>query len=493
MQYLTIIRKAEFVDLFKYGHLYVRRVTAFDGDIQNLKDDVAKFKEVTSDMNLFEYSFEYLMLHISVEQEISCNPEIELSDVRGVYVFNEEAKKEMSISFDSRIQIHVSPWAPMFDKLQEILLQKQSMRGIDNLWKIFGLEETDKTKCAEVIDEQIISETFRELYAYERPQGELSPWVYLLRYERHSLYPRTMSGFFCDFIHVYINWMQQKELHGDVAESTELYNQLNKDKFFDLVRVVKQSLLSQKCKNDIPDCNFYVVAPLYLYLKSLSGDNLEWGDNLKKIVVNSKKYLGFDFALATYLLGITLGYDGTYDCLYNHVGLSIFKAKVLPSDSISEPEDTPVCIGTENEIPGNSETNLQEEVQDIVPEDSGDSTIPSAEEPSVTSEKVETIATSNNDNSPITSDGNADISKDQLPSENEETPCKEDTNGTLIASKINAVKPTADSVNLFGEEETVLMNNGKRKKAKNFEERQIPLSQVEEYKEQGWRKNRNKK
>lgn len=93
MQYLTIIRKAEFVDLFKYGHLYVRRVTAFDGDIQNLKDDVAKFKEVTSDMNLFEYSFEYLMLHISVEQEISCNPEIELSDVRGVYVFNEEAKK----------------------------------------------------------------------------------------------------------------------------------------------------------------------------------------------------------------------------------------------------------------------------------------------------------------------------------------------------------------------------------------------------------------
>ena len=80
-----------------------------------------------------------------------------------------------------------------------------------------------------------------------------------------------------------------------------------------------------------------------------------------------------------------------------------------------------------------------------------------------------------------------------MPSENEETPCKEDTNGTLIASKINAVKPTADSVNLFGEEETVLMNNGKRKKAKNFEERQIPLSQVEEYKEQGWRKTRNKK
>ncbi len=333
MQFLTIIRKADFIDLFKYGHIYVRKATSFEGNIDDLAENVDKFKEVTSDMNIFEYFFEYLMLHFSSDLQITLNIEIEIQDVIGLYVFSDEAKKEMSISFDPRINIRVSNWAPLFSKRQEKFFLKQSMRGIDNLWQIFNLDIFDKQKCAEIITEPMISEAFRELFAYERPQGALSPWVYLLRYERHSLYPKSTSGFFCDFIHVYINWMQQKEQFGDVAEMTELYNNLiPKSKFKELLTIVESSPLSIKCGQDIPNCKFYIVAPLFLYLKSRFDDEFKLDKETKAIVDYSKSEFGFDFALATYLLGITMGYDRTYDCLYDSIGLKIFKTKSNPND-----------------------------------------------------------------------------------------------------------------------------------------------------------------
>ena len=50
----------------------------------------------------------------------------------------------MEISFDIRIQLHVSPWSEKFKKLHESLQIKQSLRGIDNLWTIFGLSEEEK-------------------------------------------------------------------------------------------------------------------------------------------------------------------------------------------------------------------------------------------------------------------------------------------------------------------------------------------------------------
>ena len=55
--YLAIIRKLDFVDLFKYGYFLLNHAVSFDGDVIAHKDDENLFKQVTSKMNLYEYSF----------------------------------------------------------------------------------------------------------------------------------------------------------------------------------------------------------------------------------------------------------------------------------------------------------------------------------------------------------------------------------------------------------------------------------------------------
>ena len=119
---------------------------------------------------------------------------INIEDVGALY-FDEEAK-EMNVSFDSRIRLHVSPWGEKFKALHNNQLMSQSKRGIDNLWAIFDLSETDRKICESIITDDIVFEVFDELFSYKRPTGEQSIWTYLLRYERYSFYPKNTKGYF---------------------------------------------------------------------------------------------------------------------------------------------------------------------------------------------------------------------------------------------------------------------------------------------------------
>lgn len=322
--YLVIIRKSDFIDLFKYGHFNVCHIQEFDGDLEKHANNIALFERVTSNMNIFEYSFEYLMVHFEKDYYCSSNTEIDIKDVQNIYTFDQEAKREMSISFDPRIQLHVSPWSQYFEELKQNLFIKQSLRGINNLWTVFGLNQDDLVKCEELISKVSIEESFRELFANERPLGNLPIWVYLLRYERHSFYPKDMRGFFCDFIHVFCNFLKQSELNNSVAETTEIYPQLMSSEnimFSDLLTVVENSPLNTKSE-EIAKCKFAIVAPLFLYLKDKYKEGFSVPE--KDIIVYVKSF-GIEGTLAVYLLGLTLGYDKTYDAFYESANLKFFK------------------------------------------------------------------------------------------------------------------------------------------------------------------------
>lgn len=337
-QYLAIIRKADFVDLFKYGHLYVHNPVAFRGVVERY--DSRLFRVLTSCINSFEYSFEYLMIHFS--SEVCPNTgvmDVDIRDVQVIYAFDEVAKREISGSFDPRIQIQVSPWAKWFKKLQQDMFVAQSYKGVDNLWRIFKLPIEDKEKCRKIVSDDIIDEVFRELLEDKRPCGDQSLWVYLLRYERHSYYPQGMKGFFCDFIHVVCNWRKKMELDGEVAEDTEAYKELQGGKFENLMGSIANSNLTGLTK-DATRCDFYIVAPLFLFLKSIFLEGMDSkkpinGKPFDEFIAYSKGF-GFSFSLVTYLLGITLGYDKTYDCLYDVEKLKIFKKNERKEENTKE-------------------------------------------------------------------------------------------------------------------------------------------------------------
>lgn len=328
--YLAIVRKLDFVDLFKYGHFIINNAIPFNGDIASHSDDNELFDALTSKMNMYEYSFEYIIIHFVSDSNNNQYFSIDIEDVRNLYTFDEEAKKEMSVSFDSRIQLCVSPWADKFLKLQQKLSIKQSMRGVKNLWAIFNLPKSDLPKCKAIITQDVVQEVFRELYAYERPFGEKSIWTYLLRYERHSFYPKGMIGFFCDFIHVFCNFLEKQELCGEVAESTQLYPQFKacqKPRFELLLKIVKSSPVYQKTKQ-ATGCRFAIAAPLFLYLKAEFADGMAHKPR-EEFINYSKEIGGFECSIAIYLLGIALGYDKTYDAFYESEQLPFFKKPVV--------------------------------------------------------------------------------------------------------------------------------------------------------------------
>ena len=324
--YLAIIRKIDFVDLFKYGHFSISYAIPFDGDVSAHADDTDLFDALTNRMNMYEYSFEYMIIHFKSNDYNNQYISIDIRNVCALYTFDEVAKKEMSISFDPRIQLHVSPWSNKFDELQRILSIKQSLRGIENLWTIFDLPDEDLVKCKEIISSPIIQEVFRELYSYERPSGNQSIWTYLLRYERHSFYPKGMIGYFCDFIHVFCNYSKKQELSGEVAETTQLFPQIRECKntqFAPLIEIVEKSPL-YKMTEDVAGCRFAVAAPLFLYLKAQFSDGIEHKPK-EKFIEYAKAVGGFECSVAIYLLGLSLGYDKTYDSFYESAKLPFFK------------------------------------------------------------------------------------------------------------------------------------------------------------------------
>lgn len=330
MNYLAIIRKADFIDLFKYGKLNVFSSICFDGDVEAHADDDDLFGQLTRSMNLFEYSFEYMVMHFISDDgnEHPCSVSIE--NVRRLYTFDEEAKKEMSVSFDSRIRLHVSPWNEKFKTLHNNRLISQSKRGIDNLWAMFDLPETDRKKCESIITEDIVSEVFDELFSYRRPVGEQSIWTYLLRYDRHSYYPKNTKGYFCDYINVVCNWIAKEEKQGEDVEKAEIYAKIidcAEDKFVLLSDMALSSPLPSRT-DEGAGCKFAIAAPLFLLMK----DKFRDGFYMDSKFVKYAKEFGFEGSVAVYLLGLTLGYDKTYSAYYEFIKLRIFET----SDSAVE-------------------------------------------------------------------------------------------------------------------------------------------------------------
>ena len=99
------------------------------------------------------------------------------------------------------------------------------VRGTRNIWKVFGLSDVQYDYSMKMIPDSCIKEVIDESYRGKRPKGELSIWIYLLRYERHAIYPHTTLGYFMDAIHVIVNKMNGGDV--DSYEPTCIYKLLD--------------------------------------------------------------------------------------------------------------------------------------------------------------------------------------------------------------------------------------------------------------------------
>ena len=332
-QYLSFIRKADFTDLFKYGKLYVSRdtTTTFDCDINKLQDNPYVFDELVKTANSFDSSFVYLIIHY--QKNDNDNPcDVNIEDLCHIYPLDSEAKSNFISSFDERIRIEEPIWADAVFKLQQKQLFNECRKGAQNIWNIFKFDEPI-AKCEEIITDEILGEVVSQLFDNRRPKGELPIWVYLLRYERHSSYPKNIIGFFFDTYNVICNNWKQDEFHEDDIKGTKIYAFLQSkyDATCGFSCIYEELCTTEECKPFLQlvdsfesRVDFFKIAFWYLFLKDKYKNGFVYESDF---IREAKIKVGEEFQYAAYLFGLKLGHEHTYDCLYEELPLAIFKSK----------------------------------------------------------------------------------------------------------------------------------------------------------------------
>ncbi len=327
VNYLTIISRSDFSNLYKFGHLYAHNVVPFEGKLSDHADDKFLFDAVTAYMDTYDYSTEYLLLHVCKIPFSGSPVELFVKDIVGVYALDEEARASLAVSLDSRIVIQVSAWNSFFNGLNKKLAIRQSKAGEYNCFEIFKIKNEDRNAVSRLIPKGFVEELFSDLYSHVRPSGNRCIWNYLIRYERHHPYWNDNRGFFSDAIHVYENFKLGSEIDYEIADEVPLGDVIGScgTKFSDIFKLMKH-----KQGNDyqVNGCNYFAVAPLFLYLKSCFKEGgitpASFYGNEHLCNGDFYNYFGFDFAVAVSLLGISLGHDLTYSCYYEIQNLGIF-------------------------------------------------------------------------------------------------------------------------------------------------------------------------
>lgn len=359
---LAIVRRSDLIDLFKFGHLTVHQAITFDGNVEKHANDERLFDLVTCRMNMYDYSFEYMLLHFTCPVYSGLSVNVTIERLRAVYAFDEEAKREFSLSFDKRINLQVSPWAKFFDSRHKEMQFAQQLKGIDNIWRILQLPREHLKRCKDIVPYDILKEAFEQQYTGMKLEGKHSIWVYLLRYERHSYYPKEQMGFFCDMMHTYMNFAKEQVLDGEQAEKSNLYGQLSKeDNFITLYQKASKTPLSE-LTHRASNCDFIKVAPLFLLMKDLLADGItnQKLEECKSQITDDKEDLSPESSLAFYLIGFILGHDKTYNAYYDCLPLPFMEKGSEPTPSlISQPQER-INLPEKESTPNKNKTPFQE-------------------------------------------------------------------------------------------------------------------------------------
>lgn len=331
--YLVLIRRADFIDLFKFGFFYLNseKVVEFDCPISELskRDDI--YDALFTRINSFESSFAYLIINFTKVNDTDVTSVVTITEVKHIFPLDLEAKREYESSFDEHVKIDNPIWSDAISLIKKKQLYQNSMQGVRNIFKIFKLEGIEK--CKEFISEDTVEEMLSNVYDDIRPSGDVSLWVYLMRYERHSFYPKESLGYFMDIVHIIVNFMSKKEVEDYIVESTDIYKILStyegkgyktNEILHHLRQNEKASGFLTKIASFVPDVDFILIAVNYLKMRDLYKDVFTYDE---KFISACKASFGENFTIASYMIGIALGHDKTYTCLYESLPLAIYKSK----------------------------------------------------------------------------------------------------------------------------------------------------------------------
>lgn len=316
--YIFLIKKSDFVDLFKFGRISVFCASVpFDGDIEKARNNETLADKLFKQASPFEYSMEYYLVHISSDKKKL--KQINIGDVCHIFALDHNSLK-VGLDLNPPIKLDAPLWPFAYERFQISLMQKSAEEGVDNTFEAFGLDFDVKRK--KFISKKDISTIMTLSYQGRRPAGAMSIWVYLLMYERHQYYPKDTRGYFLDALHVWANYLKHQEFDIPVSESRlgkKIIELPYNAKFDDLAKFVAMD--KNVAKADKVFKGFFKMVALFLLLKNefqngLETQGLYFGRHISELLPILEGYGMEDLKLSLYLLGLSLGHELTYQYVY---------------------------------------------------------------------------------------------------------------------------------------------------------------------------------
>ena len=384
--YLALIRKADFTDLFKYGKLHVNNdmKTDFACPVEELPSHPEIFFNLTHYSNSFDSAFAYLIIHYIKVSTVGLANDVNIEEVQNIYPLDYDSKDEFSMSFDERIRIEDPIWPESVWNLQKQQQFNDCEKGAANIRKILGFSD-NVSECKKFITDDIVREVVNELYDEKRPKGDLSIWVYLLRYERHSFYPQNTLGYFMDMVNVVCNCLGQAEVEEDNIKHTQVFrylDSLRNNPKLQFTQIYQQLIDSPETQGFLkkidefePRIDFAKVATLFLVLRNRYKEDFVYEEEF----ISYCRQFDFEFELAAYLLGIVMGHMHTYDCMYDRLPLSIFKtanmSHITNQDGL-EPIHAGITTDEETQSDtASTDTNIAEQSNGVEQENQEESSV----------------------------------------------------------------------------------------------------------------------
>lgn len=324
--YIYLISRTDFVDFFKNGAFNAISCPniKFDGDIKALQTNTKLAETLFKKVNYIDYSIDFLLMHIC---KTGNGRVLKIREVKSLYALDESA---FNIGLDLNPAVIFNPpiWQETYEKFQIQSNIKKAKDGVKLIAELFGMDKLSFPK----MKKQDLFEAFKSAYLETEPEGNLSPWTYLLRYERHENYPKDTRGYFIDAIHIFANIAQKRSFHDSIIENSRKGKETNElsDKTFNKLATwfKEDKEFIKKVKSKTGNENFIPIAALFLTLKNCfkNGVNEEQSYSslpLDEFIEAVKKYDIKYLKPALYFLGLTLGWDNIYQLMYKRWNLPI--------------------------------------------------------------------------------------------------------------------------------------------------------------------------
>ena len=329
--YILLLSKADFIDFFKNGKYNTANCPCvkFNGNIKELCTNAKLANALFKKANPIEYSIDYLLLHICKTGSVGV---LQIKDVVSIYALDNSA---YSIGIDLYPSVILNPpiWQETFEQFQIQTNINKALEGVKLIEELFEIGKLNFTK----MKKQDLVDAFESAYYESEPEGNLSPWTYMLRYERHENYPKDGRGYFIDAIHVFGNITRKVSYHDSMIEKSRKGKEINEQtnsKFNYLISFIKtDKSFAKKVKAATGTVDFIPIAALFLNLKDCFKNGMDENrtymgmplDKFINVVINNYdiKYL----KPALFLLGLTLGWDNIYKLMYKRWNLPLLSDK----------------------------------------------------------------------------------------------------------------------------------------------------------------------